>query len=140
MNENNFSTHVAMLSYCITLLFIASVEITEEASSVVSGYDSKTSMRCYSEQTGPKYQICDKSLGFQTCFTKYDDRKKVVLRGCSSKRKMFHIECESHLSGTRNEQFCYCSYDLCNTATGPCGNIYMVISAVMVIRQYLFWL
>ena len=27
---------------------------------------------------------------------------------------MFHIECESHLSGTRSEQFCYCSYDLCN--------------------------
>merc|ERR1740137_89179 len=115
MNENNFNSYVAMLSYCITLLLIASVEITEEASSVVSGYDSKTTMRCYSEKTGPKYQICDKSFGFQTCFTKYDDRKKVVLRGCSSKRKMFHIECESHLSGTRNEQFCYCSYDLCNT-------------------------
>jgi hypothetical protein len=31
--------------------------------------------------------------------------RKIVLRGCSSKRKMFHIECESHLSGTRNEQF-----------------------------------
>ena len=80
-------------------------------------------MRCYSEKTGPKYQICDKSFGFQTCFTKYDDSKlrkfiernlqtwgnfqivlenQVVLRGCSSKRKMFHIECESHLSGTRN--------------------------------------
>ena len=85
----------------------------------VLAFDSKTSMRCYSEKTGPKYQICDKSYGFQTCFTKYDARKfsklsrfssnlwillenQVVLRGCSSKRKMFHIECESHLSGTRN--------------------------------------
>ena len=38
-------------------------------------FDSKTSMRCYSEKTGPKYQICDKSYGFQTCFTKYDDSK-----------------------------------------------------------------
>ena len=38
-------------------------------------FDSKTSMRCYSEKTGPKYQICDKSYGFQTCFTKYDARK-----------------------------------------------------------------
>lgn len=91
--------------------------------SLFSAFDSKTSMRCYSEKTGPKYQICDKSFGFQTCFTKYDDSKflkfmnrdpqtrsnsrfvsenQVVLRGCSSKRKMFHIECESHLSGTRN--------------------------------------
>merc|ERR1740137_137414 len=130
MNENNFNSYVAMLSYCITLLLIASVEITEEASSVVSGYDSKTSMRCYSESSGPKYQICDKSFGFQTCFTKYDDSRKIVLRGCSSMRKMFHIECESHLSGTRNEQFCYCGYDLCNEAHGHSGNIYMVISAV----------
>ena len=31
---------------------------------------------------------------------------------------MFHVECESHLSGARNIQFCYCSYDLCNSA-GP---------------------
>jgi hypothetical protein len=43
--------------------------------------------------------------------------KQIVLRGCSSKRKMFHIQCESHLSGTRNEKFCYCGYDLCNAAT-----------------------
>ena len=46
----------------------------------VSGFDSKTSMRCYSEKTGPKYQICDKSFGFQTCFTKYDDSKCTVLK------------------------------------------------------------
>lgn len=38
----------------------------------------------------------------------------VVLRGCSSRRKMFHVECESHLSGLNNEQICYCSFDLCN--------------------------
>ena len=27
----------------------------------------------------------------------------VILRGCSSKRKMFHVECENHLSGARWE-------------------------------------
>merc|ERR1712106_397210 len=96
--------------YAISILLIA----TMTAPSLASGFDSKTSLRCYSEPSGPKYQICDKSFGFQTCFTKYDDSQKIVLRGCSSKRKMFHIECESHLSGTRSEQFCYCSYDLCN--------------------------
>ena len=42
---------------------------------LISAFESKTSMRCYSEKTGPKYQICDKSFGFQTCFTKYDDSK-----------------------------------------------------------------
>ena len=91
---------------------------------------------------------------------------RLILRGCSSKRKMFHIECESHMSGTRcichfchisntrklvtqtqtvswhhiysflfgstinntdmlltsrKEQFCYCSYDLCNE--GSSGRI-----------------
>ena len=40
--------------------------------------------------------------------------QEVVLRGCSSRRKMFHVECESHLSGLKNEQICYCSFDLCN--------------------------
>merc|ERR1712106_783130 len=97
--------------YAISLLLIA----TMSAPSLVSGFDSKTSLRCYSEPSGPKYQICDKSFGFQTCFTKYDHSQKIILRGCSSKRKMFHIECESHLSGNRNEQFCYCGYDLCNS-------------------------
>ena len=105
-------------SYMIhTLNFLFSLKLIN----YFLAFDSKTSMRCYSEKTGPKYQICDKSYGFQTCFTKYDDSKfyysklswffsnlwillenQVVLRGCSSKRKMFHIECESHLSGTRN--------------------------------------
>ena len=31
---------------------------------------------------------------------------RLILRGCSSKRKMFHIECESHMSGTR----CICHF------------------------------
>ena len=108
----------------------------------------KTSLLCYSEKTGPKYQICDNSFGFQTCFTKYDASKKdniidifenissfsgkeIVLRGCSSKRKMFHIECESHLSGTRNEQFCYCGYDLCNGATSEWGNGKTLLTVIL---------
>ena len=47
----------------------------KETFTYILAFDSKTSMRCYSEKTGPKYQICDNSFGFQTCFTKYDDRK-----------------------------------------------------------------
>ena len=62
---------------------------------------------------------------------------QLILRGCASKRKMFHVECESHMSGIRwvylssniffnyflplsfcrKEQFCYCSYDFCNTVS-----------------------
>eukprot|EP00092_Neocalanus_flemingeri_P052244 GFUD01061005.1.p1 GENE.GFUD01061005.1~~GFUD01061005.1.p1 ORF type:complete len:134 (+),score=14.79 GFUD01061005.1:242-643(+) len=133
-----------MISSVLACWLIASVEITEEASSVVSGYDSKTSMRCYSEKSGPKYQICDKSFGFQTCFTKYDDIKQVVLRGCSSKRKMFHVECESHLSGTRNEQFCYCSYDLCNNArdyrAGEKSRMFVIIFTILVLSDNINYL
>ena len=89
-------------------------------------------MKCYSEKTGPTYQLCDASYGFQSCFTKYYDGKipsaktkktkkiisdeEIILRGCSSRRKMFKTHCESHLSGSRNEQLCYCSFDLCNGA------------------------
>lgn len=34
---------------------------------------------------------------------------------------MFHVECESHLSGLKNEQICYCSYDLCNELSSGAG-------------------
>jgi len=108
------------MNICQFFLFlhlVSRIMSSANPNSHITAFESKSSMRCYSEKTGPKYQICDKTVGFQTCFTKYDDKKQVVLRGCSSKRKMFHIECESHLSGTRNEQFCYCSYDLCNAST-----------------------
>merc|ERR1719411_1518588 len=119
------------------LVLLVALQVTNiQLTSVVTGGDSKTSMRCYSEKTGQKYQICNKSFGFQTCFTKYDDKHQVVLRGCSSKRKMFHIECESHLSGTRNEKFCYCSYDLCNSTikyTGPVMSLVIVLSSHLVL-------
>jgi hypothetical protein len=57
---------------------------------------------------------------------------EIILRGCSSKRKMFHIECESHLSGTRNEQFCYCSYDLCNEASNAGEKRKLVVTLIFV--------
>ena len=39
----------------------------------------------------------------------------VVARGCATKRPLFHIECENHESLTKSEEFCYCSYNLCNS-------------------------
>ena len=39
-------------------------------------------------------------------------------RGCSTKDKIFHIECENHVMGRQSEKFCYCSYFLCNAAGG----------------------
>ena len=40
----------------------------------------------------------------------------IARRGCSTKMPMFHVECENHVSGVRNEKFCYCSFQLCNGA------------------------
>ena len=53
----------------------------------------------------------------------YVSESEIVLRGCSSNRKMFHVECESHLSGGSNIQFCYCGYDLCNQISGAGGRV-----------------
>ena len=39
-----------------------------------------------------------------------------MARGCSTKQKIFHIECENHVMGRYSEKFCYCSYTLCNAA------------------------
>jgi hypothetical protein len=38
----------------------------------------------------------------------------VTARGCATKDKVFHIECENHVMGRESEKFCYCSYFLCN--------------------------
>ena len=48
---------------------------------------------------------------------------------------MFHIECESHLSGTRNEQFCYCGYDLCNKARSDGGTNKVIVIMVLVMMR-----
>ena len=44
---------------------------------------------------------------------------------------MFHVECESHLSGGSNIQFCYCGYDLCNQISGAGGRVAMVSVAMI---------
>merc|ERR1712179_172315 len=94
----------------------------------VSSKQDPKSIQCYHEVNGDKFQQCHKDDGFETCFSKYDHNRVVILRGCSSKKKMFHVECENHISGTRNEQFCYCSYDLCNSSSGgPRGCLLLLL-------------
>jgi hypothetical protein len=44
----------------------------------------------------------------------YGAEGEVTGRGCSTKDKIFHIECENHVMGRQSEKFCYCSYFLCN--------------------------
>ena len=39
----------------------------------------------------------------------------LVARGCATKRPLFHVECENHQSLEKSEEFCYCSYNLCNS-------------------------
>ena len=39
-----------------------------------------------------------------------------VARGCASKEKLYHEACEVHEMDEVTEKFCYCSFNLCNTA------------------------
>jgi len=77
-------------------------------------HGSGDDMKCYSERDGSKFQLCQKRLGYRTCFVQYDKDGGIVRRGCSTKMPMFHVECENHVSGVKSERFCYCSYHLCN--------------------------
>jgi len=106
------------MSWLAALLLLLLI-LAHLQSTVDCGSDSW--IRCYQQKKGSKFQECRKRDGFHTCFSKYDHNHNVILRGCSSKRKMFHVECENHLSGARNEQFCCCSYDLCNGGSASIG-------------------
>ena len=65
----------------------------------------------------------------------------IVRRGCSTKMPMFHVECENHVSGTRNEKFCYCSYELCNRQDRIANSLPVMAAqaAVVVVLHQLFW-
>ena len=61
-----------------------------------------------------------------------------VARGCSTKRPMLYVECEAHKSKNVLEEFCYCSYDLCNTDHGNTIHLNMgllVLIVILVINQ-----
>merc|ERR1719158_539123 len=81
-------------------------------------------LKCYSTNDSVAQQQwtqCDDRKGFRTCFTKYNMRGQVTARGCATKDKVFHIECENHVMGANSEKFCYCSYYLCNGSRASPG-------------------
>merc|ERR1719219_3054147 len=56
---------------------------------------------------------------------------QVTARGCATKDKVFHIECENHVMGRDSEKFCYCSYYLCNgsgATPGKSGGLAMLLA------------
>ena len=102
---------------------------------VTTALDSRHALQ--NMMTVSKIRMNNISLTFPTSFI----GRNIVLRGCSSKRKMFHIQCESHLSGTRNEQFCYCGYDLCNAATSERVNGKASVTVILLsvfIRTFIY--
>ena len=91
-------------------------------------------MECYSNLKATRWIHCSGARGFRTCFTKYDTSEfskyitfqctsfnksefmtffinlfvsggAVTARGCSTKDKIFHIECENHVIGRTSESF-----------------------------------
>merc|ERR1719419_1344993 len=73
------------------------------------------SLKCYNDLEGLQWIDCDQKKGFRTCFTKFDMDGLITARGCSTKDRIFHTECENHVMGRSSEKFCYCSYFLCNS-------------------------
>ena len=52
----------------------------------------------------------------------------MIARGCSTKDKLYHVECENHVMGKTvrtTETFCYCSYSFCNSRAGRLGEKYL---------------
>ena len=63
----------------------------------------------------------------------------MTARRCSTKDKIFHIECENHVMGRNSERFCYCSYFLCNGAGVPIGMDWLwSLVTVVVIGKRIF--
>jgi len=69
-----------------------------------------------SEEDPARWKQCDLKRGFRTCYTKYDPLGQLAGRGCSSKEKLYREHCEVHEMDGLIEKFCYCSFNLCNTA------------------------
>ena len=60
---------------------------------------------------------------------------EVIGRGCSTKDKIFHVECENHVMGKTDrtsENFCYCSFSLCNKASSGNSLMMMTLSESLV--------
>jgi len=76
------------------------------------------SVKCYVgvEPEGERWVTCDLHRGMRTCYTKYDMFGETVARGCASKEKMFHEQCEVHEMDDISEKFCYCSFNWCNSS------------------------
>ena len=121
-------------------------------------------MRCYSEREGPKFQLCQKRLGYRTCFVQYNkgnlltnispestnrltelrvslfiSEGGIARRGCSTKMPMFHVECENHVSGIKSEKFCYCSYQLCNYQKRIRENLLLIATMSSLVIPLLSW-
>ncbi len=50
---------------------------------------------------------------------------EVLGRGCASKEKLYYVQCENHEMDGIVEKFCYCSFNLCNTAASQVPLLYL---------------
>ena len=54
-------------------------------------------------------------------------------RGCSTKQRIFTMECENHVMGGKGERFCYCSYGLCNKGGRVMSEGGIVLLAILLV-------
>ena len=65
--------------------------------------------------------------------TKYVAVGQLAGRGCSSKEKLYREHCEVHEMDGLIEKFCYCSFNLCNTANNRIDKVTLTNTKVRVL-------
>jgi len=129
--------HIGILFLCSDIRLSQQKDIYTVTGNARHG--SVDDMKCYSEKDGSKFQLCQKRLGYRTCFVQYDKDGGIVRRGCSTKNPMFHVECENHVSGIKSEKFCYCSYHLCNYQEKISENFLLLVTTSIFVSRMLSW-
>ena len=59
----------------------------------------------------------------------------MTARGCSTKDRILHIECENHVMGKTSEKFCYCRTFLCNRAAGGTSSFLLLAGNCVVLAR-----
>ena len=63
----------------------------------------------------------------------------MTARGCSTKDKILHIECENHVMGKTSEKFCYCRTFLCNNALSRDSPLFLRVLVAGIVLQRIFF-
>ena len=102
-------------------------------------YDTGEFAKRNLRETKFEHAYLDKILNFDYSMNLAVSDGAVTARGCSTKDKIFHIECENHVMGRTirtTESFCYCSYSLCNSGSGKLFAMHFLVLTLISLIMY----